>query len=136
MQSKNELAKGGNGMMKKWLSSGEQIHIPNDEDADLLMWIELIVTKGIPLESVRDETMRKYLGKKAYAVETVRDVLLATQFLVEKAIAAEMKEAGVGAIVHDGWTKYSAHFVCVLGSYMRKDMHCLRMPKPSAKQRS
>ena len=87
-------------MMKKWLSSGEQIHIPNDEDADLLMWIELIVTKGIPLESVRDETMRKYLGKKAYAFETVRDVLLATQFLVEKAIAAEMKEAGVGAIVH------------------------------------
>jgi len=121
-------------MMKKWLSSGEQIHIPNDEDADLLMWIELIVTKGIPLESVRDETMRKYLGKKAYAVETVRDVLLATQFLVEKAIAAEMKEAGVGAIVHDGWTKYSVHYVCVLGSYMRKDMHCLRMPKPSAKQ--
>jgi len=31
--------------------------------------------------------------------------------IVENVIKKEMKEAGYGAIMHDGWTKFTTHYV-------------------------
>ncbi len=36
---------------------------------------------------------------------------------VEKKLSAEMKEAGRGAIVHDGWTKCGIHFKALFATY-------------------
>lgn len=40
--------------------------------------------------------------------------------LVEKAISVEMKEAGMGALMHDGWSKFGTHYVGLFAQYNRK----------------
>ena len=37
--------------------------------------------------------------------------------MVEKSIAAEMKESGCGAIMHDGWSKFGTHYVGLFAQY-------------------
>ena len=37
--------------------------------------------------------------------------------IVEDVIKKEMKEAGYGAIMHDGWTKSSTHYVGIFAQY-------------------
>ena len=39
--------------------------------------------------------------------------------LVEKAISVEMKEAGMGALMHDGWSKFGTHYVGLFAQYNR-----------------
>ena len=40
--------------------------------------------------------------------------------LVEKEISREMKEAGMGAIMHDGWSKFGTHYVGLFAQYNRR----------------
>ena len=40
--------------------------------------------------------------------------------IIERKISKEMAEAGRGSILHDGWTKYGIHFVCLYACYMKK----------------
>jgi len=40
--------------------------------------------------------------------------------LVEKAISVEMKEAEMGALMHDGWSKFGTHYVGLFAQYNRK----------------
>ena len=37
--------------------------------------------------------------------------------IVEVKVAAEMK-GKKGTIIHDGWSKYSRHYVCLLAAYL------------------
>lgn len=37
---------------------------------------------------------------------------------VEEILAAELKAAGKGSIVHDGWSKFGLHFVALFATYM------------------
>ena len=39
--------------------------------------------------------------------------------MVEDLIAGEMSEAGVGAIMHDGWSQFGTHYVAILAQYNR-----------------
>ena len=39
--------------------------------------------------------------------------------MVEELIAGEMSEAGVGAIMHDGWSQFGTHYVAILAQYNR-----------------
>ena len=39
--------------------------------------------------------------------------------IVEDVIKKEMKEAGYGAIMHDGWTKFATHYVGIFAQYNR-----------------
>ena len=40
--------------------------------------------------------------------------------LAEEAIKKEMKIAGYGAIMHDGWSKFSTHYVGIFAQYNRR----------------
>ena len=44
--------------------------------------------------------------------------MLAMTALVEEKLQAEMKAAGMGSIVHDGWTKLGEHYVGLFATYM------------------
>ena len=39
--------------------------------------------------------------------------------MVEDLIAGEMSQAGVGAIMHDGWSQFGTHYVAILAQYNR-----------------
>jgi hypothetical protein len=49
--------------------------------------------------------------------KTFTDTMLELSLIVEKKIAAEMK-GKKGIIMHDGWSKYSRHYVCLLATYL------------------
>ena len=50
------------------------------------------------------EYREAFKHEKKFSTMTICRVILAMVPLVEKAIGEELKEAGYGAIMHDGWT--------------------------------
>ena len=51
---------------------------------------------------------------------TLVETMLVLTMVVEEKIAQEIK--GVkGTILHDGWSKFSRHYVCLLASYLVSD---------------
>ena len=48
--------------------------------------------------------------------------------MVKDSIAAEMKEAGCGALIHDGWSKFGTHYVGLFAQYNRKLIRILARP--------
>ena len=51
---------------------------------------------------------------------TLIDTVLLLTMVVEEKIAAEIK-GKKGRIMHDGWSKFSRHYVCLLASYLVSD---------------
>ena len=50
--------------------------------------------------------------------------------MVEEVIAKEMKVAGYGAIMHDGWSKFGTHYVAIFAQYNRQTtQHVGKMKK-------
>ena len=83
-------------------------------------WINLIVFKNIPIEWVEDEHMRAFSKFDTnFSVDFTTKVMLEMVQLTEAIIGKQMKSAGIGAILYDGWTKDSIHYIALLASYMR-----------------
>ena len=88
------------------------------KEEDLLSWIDMIIMKNLPLNIVEDDMFRKFaVSTNIFSIKTVRAVILAMVPLVEKMIIKEMKDAGYGALMHDGWTKFSTHYFGLFASY-------------------
>jgi hypothetical protein len=49
--------------------------------------------------------------------KTFTNTMLELSLIVEEKIAAEMK-GKKWTIIHDGWSKYSKHYVCLLATYL------------------
>jgi hypothetical protein len=52
------------------------------------------------------------------SIKTVCAVIIAMTCAVEVKLAAEMKAASKGLIVHDAWTKFGTHFFGLFSTYM------------------
>jgi hypothetical protein len=57
----------------------------------------------------------------------VRKVILAMVVELEKKIAAEMKEAGYGSIMHDGWSKNGIHYLGIFICFLLNGVTKIRM---------
>ena len=53
-----------------------------------------------------------------YSKKTVKDVIIVLARLVVELISVEMKTATRGAIIHDGWSKFGRHYVCLFATYI------------------
>ena len=92
--------------------------IPSDKDIELFEWIQMITHKNWPLWSVEDDMYRRALKHRhKFSSITVRRVILAMVPIIEQVISVEMKEAGYGSILHDGWTKFGQHYVGLFATY-------------------
>jgi hypothetical protein len=84
-------------------------------------WIDAIVAKSLPLNVVECDIMRRYWCYDVkIGVNKIKAILFAMVELVEGAIAAEMKAAGCGALMHDAWTKMDVHYIGIFACYMRE----------------
>ena len=83
-------------------------------------YIRYVVLRSQPISSVEDPGVRSFCK---HDVEFSRKVFKETLFklveLVEKAIRREMEETR-GALLHDGWSYNSTHFVGILAAYNRE----------------
>ena len=94
------------------------------KEKELMAWLELIIMKSQPLNIVEDPIYRGFsAATNSFSIKTVRAVILALVPLVEKLIAAEMKEAEHGAIMSDAWSKFSTHYFGLYATYNKTIKH-------------
>ena len=69
--------------------------------------------------TVENELYRKRLKQtNSFSIKTVRAVIIAMTCSVEKILAAEMRVAKKGSLVHDAWSKFGAHYFALFTTYM------------------
>jgi hypothetical protein len=93
--------------------------IRTKKDHELFDWVEMIVMKNWAACCVEDSLYRsKMKHDNKFSIKTVRAVIVAMTCAVEVKLAAEMKAAGKGSIVHDAWTKFGTHYLGLFSTYM------------------
>jgi len=87
----------------------------------LFDWLMLIIEKNLPLQFI-EEPLLRHFSKHNHKFSRVmlKSVILRLVELVEKRISQEMKEAGCGSILHDGWSHNSVHYVGLFASFIKK----------------
>ena len=87
----------------------------NSKEKELFKWIKMIVFKNWPLASVEDSDYRSFGEmENIFSKKTVKDVIIVMARLVVELISVEMKMATRSGIIHDGWSKFGRHYVCLL----------------------
>ena len=88
------------------------------KDIELKDWIDLIVKKNVPVSCVEDPFWREKLKHEyKFSRATVMGTMLEMCADVEMILAYEMKKAGRGSIIHDGWSKFGEHYFGLFASY-------------------
>jgi hypothetical protein len=97
----------------------ESCQLLSKKDHELFEWVEMIVMANWGLSSVENELYRKRLKQThVFTKKTVRAVIIAMTCAVEKILAAEMRVAKKGSLVHDAWSKFGAHYFALFTTYM------------------
>ena len=82
-------------------------------------YLHLIMLKNLPLSTIEDPEFRKF---HRYNEKISRKVLKDTVFklvdVVDKKLGDEMKLAGKGSILHDGWTCAGVHYIALFACYL------------------
>jgi hypothetical protein len=100
--------------------------ISNDtttKERAMVSWVKLVVRHNLPLNVCERGDLRffsKYSKCENVGRNMLRATLLQAQVLVEEVIAMRMKEVGLGAVIHDGWTYDRMHFFGVIGVWSRQ----------------
>jgi hypothetical protein len=89
------------------------------KDHELFEWVEMIVMENWGLSTVENELYQKRLKQtNSFSIKRVRAVIIAMNCAVEKILAAEMRVAKKGSLVHDAWSKFGAHYFALFTTYM------------------
>ena len=82
-------------------------------------YLRLIVLKNLPVSIVEDPEFRSFhkynetISKKA-----LKEVVFKLVDIVDKKLGSEMKQAGRGSILHDGWTCAGVHYIGLFACYV------------------
>ena len=92
-----------------------------EEHTDLYRWIDfLIIGESLPLSACEKQSYRHFSkAQNNFTAKRLRDVILKLTPIVEEKIQEELKNAGRGAIMHDGWTLSGVHYIGLFACYMR-----------------
>jgi hypothetical protein len=84
----------------------------------LFDWVNIIVNVGWPINCVSKTIYQDFhRGRSKFSKNTVREVIIAMTIQVELILAAEMKDAGNGSIVHHAWSMFGSHFFALFATY-------------------
>ncbi len=70
-----------------------------------------------PIHKMNESNFCDVINCERTSRKTFTDTMLELSLIVEEKIAAEIK-GKKGIIMHDGWSKYSRHYVCLLAPYL------------------
>lgn len=108
-------------MMKRGgtMLSNANVSAVTKYDLAMHAYIRLIVMKSVPLSCVEDPDFRHFCKyDETICRRTVTNVLFELVKLVEDRIKLEMRGT-MGALMFDGWTRSSMHYVGVYASYTK-----------------
>jgi hypothetical protein len=80
-------------------------------------WMGLVCLYNTPITRMSDKVFCKYLMCEETSYKTFVATMFELSLIVEAKIQKEM-EGKVGTILHDGWSKYSRHYIALLACYM------------------
>ena len=89
----------------------------NPQDLALHTWMKLVCLHNMPIYKMEDRNFCDITNCERSSHHTFADTMLELSMIVEVKVAAEMK-GKKGTIIHDGWSKYSRHYVCLLAAYL------------------
>jgi len=111
--------KEANGDNTKQASIVQAFSQSSPQDAALHTWITLVCVHNIPITKAKDHAFCMLIVNGAkVGYEMIIDTMLELTLVVEEKIAKEMN-GKVGVIMHDGWSKFARHYVCLLAAYLR-----------------
>lgn len=87
----------------------------SEAEQDMFRWIEWIVMTNSPLSSVDDSLTREGMRYKPITSKLLRKYILATAKLMTQSIAEKLPDNI--ALVFDGWTVGSVHYIGISASY-------------------
>ena len=119
IQFRDERAKGNGEKTKQAELVDFLSNYSNPTDIALHHWMQLVTIYNLPIYRLRDKNFCKLLvcSDNIPCHKTFVDTMLELSFIVEEKISAEIK-GKKGIIMHDGWSKYARHYVCLLASYL------------------
>ena len=87
------------------------------QDHALHTWMKLVCIHNVPITKLQDKDFASLLNCEGTSYGVFVDTMLQLSLIVEKKIASEM--AGKkGIIMHDGWSKFSRHYLAIMASYL------------------
>jgi hypothetical protein len=89
----------------------------NPQDLALHTWIKLVCLHNTPIQKMNDSDFCDVINCAKTSHKTFTDTMLELSLIVEEKVAAEMK-GKKGIIMHNGWSKYSRQYVCLLAMYL------------------
>ena len=91
----------------------------NQRTKDLHDWMKWIVDRNLPLHEIEENSTRKVVTMQSFSVETLTKYMRKVTEAVETKMTNDLPETF--AIVFDGWTRHSRHYLAVFAVYMKKD---------------
>jgi hypothetical protein len=89
------------------------------KDHESFDWVEMIVMENWGLSTVENELYQKRLKQtNSLSIKRVLAVIIAMICAVKKILAAKMRAAKKGSLVHDVWSKFGAHYFALFATYM------------------
>lgn len=111
------------GLGGKWKQGnvGAMLKNGNAKPGDIALyhWMKLVTLHNVPITKLTNEDFVSMLSysEKSPCYKTFIDTMFELSLIVEQKIAKEMK-GKKGIIMHDGWSKFARHYVCLLACYL------------------
>ena len=101
---------------KKRQSLLTQLHLASDQDKGIYQALKLIVHHLIPISKFKDTTFTEMLKEQPVSIDVLMETMFHLTLVVEDKIAGEMK-GKKGTILHDGWSRFGRHYVCLFSAF-------------------
>jgi hypothetical protein len=106
-----------NGKEERQQKLQEALCRANPQDLALHTWMKLVCLHNMPIQKMNDSNFSYVINCERTSHKTFTDTMLELSLIVEEKVAAKMK-GKKGIIMHDRWSKYSRHYVCLLATYL------------------
>ena len=108
-------------------SEGKSIHDSfaltnvNREYEDMYGWLDFILEENVPLYAIEKKRYRKFSQfESVFTYKRMKETISHLAKICESSLEIELKEAGRGAIMYDGWSKAGVHYIGIFGCYCRE----------------
>jgi hypothetical protein len=106
-----------NGVISRQVKLREALCMANPQDEALYTWMRLVCLHNTAITKINDQDFCNILSCENLLYNTLVETMIELSIVVEEKIAAVMKVKR-GTILHDGWSKFARHYVCLLALYL------------------
>jgi len=98
----------------------KSFYTSNTKDLRAYQWIKWLALRNMPIIEIENPLTRSIVKIEPFSSKTIRKYIISTAKETEKAIAAELQEAGKVTLLMDGWTCDGAatHYIAIFAGYL------------------